>query len=277
MSAGSIEEAAITASYFVRSLERGLAVIAVLDAPEPLSLSEVARATGLSRAAARRFVLTLEHLGYVRQSGGRFALTPRVLELGSAYLSSLTLPEIALPHIKALVDQVRESAVLSVRDDDCIVGVARVPARRIMTGTIVLGQRLPVWASASGRVLLANLPVEELDELLTRISFEPLTAKTVASRADLDAQLERIRAQGWALVDEELEVGLRALAGPIHDRHGNVVAGLTLVVQGASREVLDIAALLVPPLLQACAAIERDLAAGDARLGWTASAADLVS
>jgi len=191
VSAHPIGEAATAASYFVRSLERGLAVIGVLDAPEPLSLSEVARRTGLSRAAARRFVLTLEHLGYVRQSGGRFALTPRVLELGSAYLSSLTLPEIALPHIKALVEQVRESAVLSVRDDDSIVGVARVPARRIMTGTIVLGQRLPVWASASGRVLIASLPVEALDELLSRTPFEPFTAKTVASRRSCSASASR--------------------------------------------------------------------------------------
>jgi IclR family pca regulon transcriptional regulator len=277
VSAHPIGEAATAASYFVRSLERGLAVIGVLDAPEPLSLSEVARRTGLSRAAARRFVLTLEHLGYVRQSGGRFALTPRVLELGSAYLSSLTLPEIALPHIKALVEQVRESAVLSVRDDDSIVGVARVPARRIMTGTIVLGQRLPVWASASGRVLIASLPVEALDELLSRTPFEPFTAKTVASRGDLETELQRVREQGWALVDQELEVGLRALAGPIHDRHGSVVAGLSLVAQGAASNVVDLEQLLVPPLLEACAAIERDLAAGDARLGWTASAADLVS
>jgi IclR family pca regulon transcriptional regulator len=277
VSVGPVDEAAAPAGYFVQSLERGLAVISVLDAPEPLSLSDVARRAGLSRAAARRFVLTLEQLGYVRQSGGRFALTPRVLELGSAYLSSLTLPEIALPHIKALVDRVHESAVLSVRDDDSIVGVARVPARRIMTGTIVLGQRLPAWASACGRVLLANMPADELDELLGRIEFEPLTAKTVTSRADLEAKLELIREQDWALVDQELEPGLCSFAAPIRDRRGTAVAGVSLVPQGAASDVVAFAGQLVPLLLETCRAIERDLAAGDARLGWTASAGDLVS
>jgi IclR family pca regulon transcriptional regulator len=273
----AMDETAVPASYYVQSLARGLAVIGVLDAPEPLSLSEVARRAGLSRAAARRFVLTLEHLGYVRQAGARFALTPRVLELGSAYLSSLTLPEIALPHIKALVELSRESAVLSVRDDDCIVGVARVPARRIMTGTIVLGQRLPAWASASGRVLLASLPADQLDDVLERTTFEALTAKTIATRAELEAELERVRRQGWALVDQELEAGLRALAAPIHDRHGVVIAGLTLVTHGAGGDGVDPEPLLVAPILDTCAAIERDLAAGDARLGWTASAVDLIS
>ena len=276
MSEQSVEDAT-GAGFYVQSLERGLTVIGVLDSPEPLSLSEVARRAGLSRAAARRFVLTLEHLGYVRRTGGGFALTPRVLELGSAYLSSLTLPEIALPHIKTLVERVRESAVLSVLDDDSIVGVARVPARRIMTGTIVLGQRLPAWASASGRVLLASLPPEQLDALLDRVEFEQLTPRTIGSRPELEAELDRIRKQGWALVDQELETGLRALAGPIRDRYGTVVAGLTLVAQGVASSVVDLEPLLVPPMLETCAAVERDLAAGDARLGWTASAGDLVS
>jgi IclR family pca regulon transcriptional regulator len=272
------DQASASASYYVQSLERGLAVIGVLDAPEPLSLSDVARRAGLSRAAARRFVLTLEQLGYVRQSGGRFALTPRVLELGSAYLSRLSLPEIALPHVKALVERVRESAVLSVRDEECIIGVARVPARRIITGTVVLGQRLPAWASAGGRVLLASLSAEQLDDVLDRTTFEALTPKTIATRSGLEAELERVRRQGWALVDQELEAGLRALAAPIRDRAGTAVASLSLVLQGIAGERPDPEPpALVPPLLGAIAAIERDLAAGDARLGWSASAVDSIS
>lgn len=264
-----VDEGANGAGYYVQSLERGLAVIGVLDAPEPLSLSEVARRSGLSRAAARRFVLTLEQLGYVRRSGGLFALTPRVLELGSAYLSSMTLPEIALPHVRALVAKVNESAVLSVLDDESIVAVARVPAKRIMNGTIVLGQRLPAWASATGRVLLAGLPEDELARRLERIDLVPLTANTITTRADLEDALEQVRGQGWALVDQELEPGLRALAAPVRDRAGVVVAGLTLIVQGTASPG-DVAPLLVPPLLETCAAIARDLAAGDARLAWTA-------
>jgi IclR family pca regulon transcriptional regulator len=272
------DQASRSASYYVQSLERGLAVIGVLDAPEPLSLSDVARRAGLSRAAARRFVLTLEQLGYVRQSGGRFALTPRVLELGSAYLSRLSLPEIALPHLKALVERVRESAVLSVRDEECIIGVARVPARRIITGTVVLGQRLPAWASAGGRVLLASLSAEQLDDLLDRTTFEALTPRTIATRPGLQAELERVRRQGWALVDQELEAGLCALAAPIRDRAGSAVASLSLVLQGIAGDSPDAEPpALVPPLLATTAAIERDLAAGDDRLGWSASAVDSIS
>jgi IclR family pca regulon transcriptional regulator len=259
------------ARYYVQSLERGLNVIGVLDAPEPLSLSEVARRAGLSRAAARRFVLTLRELGYVRQIGERFALTPRVLELGSAYLSSLTLPEIALPHIRALVELVQESGVLSVLDGDSVVGVARVPAGRIVTGTTVLGQRLPAWASASGRVLLAGLSVDQLDERLRRVELKPLTARTVRTREALAAELDRVRAQGWALVDQELEAGLRAVAAPIRDDGGAVVATVCLVLQSVVGSLEEIELLLVPALLTACAEIARDLAAGGARLGVTSS------
>lgn len=259
------------AGYYVQSLARGLNVMGVLDTPEPLSLSEVARRADLSRAAARRFLLTLCELGYVRQIGGRFALTPRVLELGSAYLLSLTLPEIALPHIKALVELVRESGVLSVLDGDSVVGVARVPAGRIVTGTTVLGQRLPAWASASGRVLLAGLSHDQLDERLRRVEFEPLTANTVRTREALEAELDRIRGQGWALVDQELEVGLRAVAAPIRDDHGAFLATVCLVLQSVAASLEEIELLLVPPLLVACAEIARDLAASGARVGVASS------
>jgi IclR family pca regulon transcriptional regulator len=256
---------------YVQSLARGLNVIAVLDTPEPLSLSEVARRAELSRAAARRFLLTLRELGYVRQTGDRFALTPRVLELGSAYLSSLTVPEIALPHIKALVELVHESGVLSVLDGDSVVGVARVPAGRIVTGTTVLGQRLPAWASASGRVLLAGLSREQLDERLQRIEFVPLTAYTVRTREALQAELDRVRAQGWAVVDQELEVGLRAVAAPVCDGAGAVLATVCLVLQSVAASLEEIELLLVPPLLVACTEIARDLAASGARVGVASS------
>ena len=259
------------AGSYVQSLARGLNVIGVLDTPEPLSLSEVARRAELSRAAARRFLLTLCELGYVRQLDGRFALTPRVLELGSAYLSSLTMPEIALPHIKALVELVHESGVLSVLDGDSVVGVARVPAGRIVTGTTVLGQRLPAWASASGRVLLAGLSGEQLDERLRRVEFEPLTANTVPTRQALVAELDRVRAQGWALVDQELEVGLRAVAAPIRDDRGAVLATVCLVLQSVAASLREIELLLVPPLLAACGEIARDLAASASRIGAASS------
>ena len=148
---------------FVQSLERGLLVIRAFDAEHrELGLSEVARISGLTRAAARRFLLTLAKLGYVTFADGRFSLTPRVLELGYAYLSSLSLPEVAQPHMEALVAQVNESSSISVLDDTEVVYVARVPTRRIMSITLSVGTRLPAYATSMGRVLLAALPDAEL-------------------------------------------------------------------------------------------------------------------
>jgi IclR family pca regulon transcriptional regulator len=257
--------------FFVRSLERGLKVIRVLDAPEPLSLSEVARRASLSRAAARRFVLTLEQLGYVRQVAQRFVLTPRVLELGAAYLSSLTVPEIALPHIKRLVELVHEPGVLAVLDGDAVVTVADVPAERIATGSAVLGRRLPAWASASGRVMLASLPPAALDERLGRFELAALTARTLTTREALALELDRVRAQGWAFVDQELEVGLRAVAAPVRNDRGAAVASVCLVLRSSFDGVAEIETTLVPALSAACAEIARDLAVSRTHIDVTSS------
>ena len=180
-------------AHFVQSLERGLAVIRAFDAQHPeLTLSEVARHCDLTRAAARRFLLTLADLGYVRTDGRLFRLTPRVLELGYAYLSSLSLPEVAAPHLERLVAEVHESSSMSVLDGDDVVYVARVPTARIMTVAINVGTRFPAYATSMGRVLLAALPDEQaLDAYLTGCTLERLTPRTVTSpdalRAELDA------------------------------------------------------------------------------------------
>src|ERR1700743_3655986 len=191
---------------FVQSLERGLLVIRAFDAEHrELGLSEVARITGLSRAAARRFLLTLVSLGYVHQADGRFSLRPRVLELGYAVLSGLTLPEVAQPHMETFCSEVNESSSISVLDDTEIVYVARVPTRRIMSITLTVGSRLPAYATSMGRVLLAALPDQELTELLEQIDMRPLSAHTITDPDALRAALERVRRQGWAAVDQELE------------------------------------------------------------------------
>src|SRR5689334_6966533 len=203
---------------FVQSLARGLMVVRAFDAEHrELGLSEVARATGLTRAAARRFLLTLVRLGYMKVSDGRFSLTPRVLELGYAYLSSLTLPEVAQPHMETLVTTVNESSSISVLDDLEIVYVARVPTRRIMSITLSVGTRLPAYPTSMGRVLLAGLDDDELARRLARIEPQPLSARTVTVKATLRSLLERVRRQGYAATDQELEEGLRSLAVPIHD------------------------------------------------------------
>jgi IclR family pca regulon transcriptional regulator len=247
---------------FVQSLERGLAVIRAFDATHPeLTLSEVAAATGVTRAAARRFLLTLTRLGYVRSDGRFFSLTPRLLELGYAYLSSLSLPEVAEPHLEALVAEVNESSSVSVLDLPDVVYVARVPTTRIMTVSISVGTRFPAHATSMGRVLLAGLPDEELSDYLTSVTLEQLTSRTVSSVDALRTELARVRAQGWALVDQELEEGLRAVAAPIRDRAGRTIAAVN-VSSHASRTSLEVMRRkLVPPLLAAAARIAADLPA----------------
>jgi IclR family pca regulon transcriptional regulator len=250
------------APHFVQSLERGLAVLRAFDGGRPeLTLSEVAVATGVNRAAARRFLLTLTDLGYVRTDGRFFSLTPRVLELGYAYLSSLTLPEIAEPHLEALVAEVSESSSVSVLDGHDIVYVARVPVSRIMTVAISVGTRFPAYATSMGRVLLAGLPDADLEAHLAELVMARLTARTVASPKGLRAEIQRVRAQGWALVDQELEEGLRAVAAPIRDRAGRTVAAINVSAHASRTTVESMRRDLVPPLLAAAARISADLPA----------------
>lgn len=254
-------EAGEREEHFVRSLERGLLVIRALSAPDPRTLSEVARDTGLSRAAARRFLLTLEDLGYVQQSAGRFSLAPQVLDLGYAFLSSLTLPEVAQPHLERLVERVHESSSVSILDGSEVVYVARVPTRRIMTVSISVGTRFPAHATSMGRVLLAGLGPDALAAVLDGAELEALTGVTITTRARLEEALDRVRRQGWALVDQELEPGLRSIAAPIRDAGGRVVAAVNLSVQASTTPVTEMRRALLPPLLDAAAAITGDLAA----------------
>jgi IclR family pca regulon transcriptional regulator len=198
----------------------------------------------------------------VQHANGRFALTPRVLELGYAYLSSLTLPEVAQPHLERLAQQVSESSSVSVLDGDDIVYVARVPTRRIMSVTISVGTRFPAFATSMRRVLLAGLPDDDLEARVARIGHSPLTEKTMTSPAELRRELEAIRRRGYALVDEELELGLRSIAAPVREASGGVAAAVNLSVQASRYGVADMKSRLLPPLIEAAAAIERDVAAG---------------
>jgi IclR family transcriptional regulator, pca regulon regulatory protein len=250
---------------FVQSLERGLLVIRALSSPRPQTLSQVAAATGLSRATARRFLLTLEQLGHVRQRDGRFALTPRVLELGYAYLSSLSLPELAQPHLERLVGAVEESSSVSVLDGEAVVYVARVPTRRIISDSISVGTRFPAYATSMGRVLLAGLPDEQMQAVLAGADLRRLTPRTSTSKRALLDEIEQVRDQGYALVDEELEAGLRSIAAPIRDAAGSVAAAVNVSSQASRTTVADMRRRLLPPLRDTAAAIERDLRAGAPR------------
>jgi IclR family transcriptional regulator, pca regulon regulatory protein len=245
---------------YVQSLERGLAVIRAFGAESPeLRLSDVARATGLTRAAARRFLLTLVQLGYVRQNGSEFSLRPRVLELGYAYLSALSLPEVAQPHMEALVAEVNESSSIAVLDDLDIVYVARVPTQRIMTITIAVGTRLPAYATSMGRVLLAGLEDDELDARLERIQLERFTPTTAVSLDDLRDRIAVTRTAGWAMVDQELEQGVRSAAVPIRDSSRGVLAALNVSVHATRMTMPVLRKDVVPRLLRTASAIEVDL------------------
>jgi IclR family pca regulon transcriptional regulator len=258
--AGRADEDGAHGPDFVQSLERGLAVIRAFGPETPqLTLSEVARATGLTRAAARRFLLTLAELGYVRADGRVFSLRPRILELGFAYLSGLSLPETAQPHMEELVAKVHESCSVSVLDGHDVVYVARVPTRRIMSVTIAVGTHFPAYATSMGRVLLAGLPPPTLERYLAAVEMEPLTRRTLTSHEQLATVLQTVRSQGYAMVDQELEDGLRSIAVPIHDANDDVIAAINLSSH-ASRATLDMLRREYLPLLRATAEqIEADL------------------
>jgi IclR family transcriptional regulator, pca regulon regulatory protein len=245
---------------FVQSLERGLAVIRSFDAEHPqLTLSEVAARTGLTRATARRLLLTLGELGYVSADGRRFSLTPRVLDIGYAYLSSLNVQQIAQPYLEALSERVHESVSVTVLDGADIVYVARVPTKRIMTISLGLGSRLPAYCTSMGRVLLAELAPDGLGDALPD-RLERHTANTVTSVAELAVVLKQVRAQGWAIVDQELEMGLRSVAAPLRDSSGRAVAAMNISTQVARTPVEQLHEDLVPELVATAAHISEALA-----------------
>jgi IclR family pca regulon transcriptional regulator len=212
----------------LQSLERGIAVIQVFSRERPaLTLSEVARLCGITRATARRILLTLEDLGHVRSDGRLFSLTPRVLTLGWAYLSSLNLWETAQPLMEELTRRTNESCSAATLDLPDVVYVARVPTHRIMTIALGIGTRLPAHCTSMGRVLLAALPDAELEAFLARTPLEAYTARTITEPERLRRTLATVRQQGWALVDQELEIGLRSIAAPLRV-DGRTIAAVNL-------------------------------------------------
>jgi IclR family pca regulon transcriptional regulator len=244
----------------VQSLERGLAVIRSFDADhDRMTLSDVARRTGLTRATARRFLHTLVQLDYMQTDGRNFWLRPRILDLGYAYLSSLSLPDIAAPHLKELSEEIHESSSISVLDGTDVVYVARIPARRIMSVRITVGTRFPAYVTSMGRAILAGLPREEVVEILGRSDLEQLTPHTLTDPDELMAAIEDVRRLGYALVDQELEVGLRSIAVPITDTGGRVVAAVNVSVPATAVSIEHVRTSLLPSLQATRDAIQADL------------------
>lgn len=246
---------------FVQSLERGLAVLRAFSQDHPsLTLSEVARLTGLTRATARRLLLTFAALGYVTSDGRRFELTPRVLDLGYAYLSSVGIGQIAEPFMEALSLQVHESVSVAVLDGDEIVYVARVPTKRIMTISLALGSRLPAAATSLGRAILAELPPAELEAFLARVPLQPHTDRTITDPAELRGALDDVRRQGWVLLDQELEDGVRSVATALRDRRGRAVAAINISTHAGRVSVRELRATFIPALLETAGEINARLA-----------------
>lgn len=214
---------------YVQSFARGLSVIRSFSAATPSqTLADVARHTGLTRAGARRILLTLEQLGYVEAEGRQFRLTPRILDLGFAYLSSLPLWNLAEPVMEALVEQVKESCSAAVLDGSDIVYVLRVPTHKIMSINLGTGSRLPASCTSMGRVLLAGLAPEDCRRRLQAVPRPAHTARTLTEVDSLMQAVDEVRRQGWCLVDQELEDGLVSLAAPIVDRAGRTIAALNI-------------------------------------------------
>jgi len=226
-----------------------------------MSLAAVAGAAGLARPTARRILLTLEHLGYVRAAAGEFELTPRVLELGMTYVLSRNLWEVARPHMERLVARTHESSSIAQLDGPDIVYVARVAVPKIIALAVTIGTRFPAMQTSLGKVLLAALPAGEAERLLAEPSRSPVAARWQPEPAERAAELRAVRARGWSLADELLAAGIRSVAAPLRDGEGSVIAALNVTVHAAETPVEILTGEYVPLLLATAGAISVDWAA----------------
>ncbi|KAF3996382.1 helix-turn-helix domain-containing protein [Glaciimonas immobilis] len=235
----------------ISGLEKGLQVIEAFDQERSkLTISEVAQRVGLTRAAARRYLITLAHLGYMRHEQKVFSLTPKVLRLGQSYLHSARLPRIVQPLLYKLAYALEEAASAGVLDHDELVCVAAVSAGRLVSATLQPGTRVPAFYTANGRVLLANLPQHQINAMLDRLHFEPVTVHTIVNKERLLLEIARTGAQGYAVVDQELELGLRTIAVPLRNFRGETVAAVNVSVHAARMPIVDIVERCLPALLK---------------------------
>ncbi len=255
-----------TGPDFIEALARGLEVIRAFGPGRPsMSLSEVAAATGLARPTARRMLLTLEELGYVRSAQGEFALTPRVLELGMAYIGATNMWDIARPHMEQLVRYTGESSSLAQLDGSDIVYVARVAVPKIITIAVTIGTRFPALQTSLGKVLLAALPPDELERVLAEPSRSGITPLWKPDVEERNRVLCEVRERGWALTDEHLAPGIRSIAAPVRDGTNRVVAALNVAVHAAETSIETLTGQYLPMLLQTAAAISADWALWQSR------------
>ena len=247
---------------YVQSLERGLAVLLAFSDKHPrLTLGQLSDLTGLSRPTVRRLVLTLERLGYVREESRAFELTPHVLALGYAFTSSLNLTELAQPHMEEVTEVTGHTVSLAALDGEEAVFLLRVPSRRAMAHLLLTGTRLPAFASAIGRVLLTGLPDNEVEAFLRHAKLTRLTARTETDPGRLCEIVARVRRQGWELVDQELEEGVRSFSTPVRATGGRVVAAIGMSVSAGEVSISEIHQEYLPVMIKAAEVISNRLGA----------------
>lgn len=264
---GDVVSAASTRAPTLEQLERGLAVLQTFSRLHPqLTVSDAARLTGINRASARRILLTLERLGHVRQDDRYFSLTPNVLKLGWSYFASLGIDEVAQPILRDLTRRVDEACSLATLDGAHIVYVAREYGQHHMAVAASIGARLPAHATAAGQVLLSHLPAEEVRGALDG-RLHRYTEHTVTDLDALSSRLEEAAGQGWALADQELELGLRAIAAPVRGADGRPVAAMSVSTNAARTSREDLQERCLPALLAATALLSDAFARGGVRRG----------
>ncbi len=240
----------------IAGLEKGLAVIAAFDQDRPrLTMSEVAALCGLTRAAARRYLITLEYLGYVTSERKMYSLSPKVLRLGQSYMHSARLPRIVQPELHKLAHALKEASSAGVLDGADVICIAATSAGRVVSSTLQPGTRVPAYCTANGRVLLASLQQPQVETWIARQNLAPLTPNTITNPDRLRVEIARTRAQGYALVDQELELGLRTISVPLKSYRGDVLAALNVSVHAARVSMDQLVDECLPALLQAQASL----------------------
>ncbi|MEW2306362.1 IclR family transcriptional regulator C-terminal domain-containing protein [Streptomyces sp. NPDC006655] len=251
---------------FIEALARGLDVLRCFQPGRRyMTLSEVAAEAQLARPTARRILITLQTLGYVRSDEAGFSLTPRVLELGMTYIGSQNIWELAEPHLRTLVDRTRESCSLAQLDGSDIVYVSRVAMPKLVTLSVTVGTRFPAVQTSLGKVLLAALDGPALDRVLAQPSRSGITPRHHPQRDELDEMLRDVRAKGWAVTDEELALGIRSIAAPIRNGQGRTVAAVNVNAHAAETSVDRLVEHHLPLLLRTAGDISADWAAWENR------------
>lgn len=245
---------------FVGSLVHGLNVIMAFDEESPqMTLSQVAEKTGMNRAGARRYLLTLAHLGFIQQNDRLFRLTPKVMDLGYSFLSTIPISTVAQPYLDSIRDKTGEAVAIGIMDGADVVHIAKANSNKLMAPTLTIGRRFPAIYASAGRVLLALKSDEERDAILDQSDFQPLTDKSITTREELVKELAQVRRQRYALVDQEIEPGARSLAVPVFNQAGDTVAAINTLTNAATVTKKQLISECLPMLWDAAQEIKRAL------------------